>query len=367
MKVQLLLVAMLFAVCIASAQNHFFEGYIVKAAGDTVKGYIKEDMSSHLSNQVMFKAHASEDATPFTVKDVRAFAFENNIFRALNYFDEVDSVQKEQFGKLLVEGYYSLYALYYGVAGHYFYVTSQQGKNFFLYDDLLEPNYVKRSANFRNHLYFIGQSCPNAMSRVESMTFTEKDVANFVQHANNCLEPGKPSSLHFKKAKTELVGIYLFAGGLSLDNGRNQLMGQIMARFVSPSISRKASFNVGFEYLRNSGPFTTTVSSLSTEEDHEVTEIYSVPFLLQYNFTRGWFQPYVCTGISVMYKIDKQIDKLTSLGYESTGIRSNSEVGPSFPFAVGVEVYPIKHLLIKAEYRYDIFLQYPVVGLGIKF
>ena len=369
MKYQLLLFAAMLIAFITCAQNNYLQGYIVKSSGDTVKGYIKEDNNSHLSEQVLFKAHEADNATTFTVKDIRAFGFEKNIFRALNYLDEVDSVQKDRFGKLLVEGYYNLYAIYFGVGDHYYYITSQQGKNFFLYDDLLRNTVESsRKGNFRNHLYFIGQSCPNVISNVESLSYTEKDVARFVQQVNNCVEPGKASSIQFNKSKTRLDGIYLFAGGLPLSNGQSQIIGQLLARFVSPSISRQASLNIGFSYLRSADQPVVTANTLSTEEDREVTEIYSIPIQLQYNFTSSRFQPYVFVGVSAVYKIDKQITTLSGVGINSsTYSNSKSEFGPSVLAGVGFEIYLIKHFLIKAEYRYELFLQKPAVGLAYKF
>jgi hypothetical protein len=367
MKTQLLLLAMLLAACVTYAQERFFEGYIVKSSGDTVKGYIREDRNGGLAESVSFKAGVSESPSTFTVKDIRAFGFDGTIFRALNYFDEVDSVQKERFGKLLVEGHYNLYALYFGVAEHYFYVTGQDGKNLFLFDDVMGHTDAIRNGNFRNNLFFIGQSCPNALNTVETMSFSEKDVANFVQQANNCLQPGQASAFHFKKGKTELAGVILFAGGLPLGNGKSQLMGQLMARLVNPSISRKASLNIGFSYARNATGASSTTSSFYTETDHSFTEIYGIPVQLQYNFTSGRFQPYLYTGVALIYKIDRQTSKLTGLNTTTFGSTIKDRMGASVPFGIGFEIYPTSRLMIKADLRYELAMQYPVIGVAYRF
>ena len=368
MKKQLLMSAMLLAACIACAQNKYLQGYIVKASGDTVNGYIKEDMNSHLCEQLSFKSREADNATTFTAKDIRAFGFDGTIFRALNYFDEVDSVQKQQFGKVLVEGYYSLYELYFGVGDHYFYVTSQQGKNFFLYDDRLGINVEgTRKGNYRNHLYFIGQSCPNAMNTVETMTFSEKDVAMFVQKANNCIQPGSVSSLHIHNGKTEYTGVYLFAGGIPLGKLGDEVMGQLMARFVSPSLTRNASLNIGIEYSRYASRTTTQVYTLSVQENRSVTELYGIPIQLQYNITRSWFQPYLYIGVGIVYEKERQFMKYNDFGSINSWSTSKSQVGASLPVGIGIEVYPTSHLLIKADLRYELFLQYPAIGLAYKF
>ena len=368
MKYQLLLMATLFVARMSFAQNTFLEGYIVKAAGDTVKGYIKEDMDSHLAEKVSFRLNALGDATTYSVKDIRGFGFQGTIFRALNYFDEVDSVQKEKFGKLLVEGYYTLYALYFGVGDHNFLVISREGKNFFLYDDVLR-NTVEGSTkgNYRNHLYFIGQACPEAMNRVETMTFAERNVARFVQDANNCLEPGSKSAIHIKKAKTKYKGVYLFAGGIPLGKNGNQVMGQLMARFVSPAITQNASLNIGIEYTRYGSPTTTKVYTLSSQETHYITELYGVPIQLQYNFSRSWFQPYGYIGVGIVYKRDRDYLKYNDFGTVTYSSTNKLESGASFPLGIGVEIYPTSHLIIKADLRYELFLQYPAFGLAYKF
>ena len=360
MKSQLLFSVMVLAVFITSAQNHFFEGYIVKAPGDTVKGYIKEDMNSHLADQVLFKANTSENVIPYTAKDIKAFGFEGNIFRALNYFDEVDSMQKERFGKLLVEGYYTLYELYFSVADHYFYVTSQQGKNFFLYDDRLGITVEgSKKGNYRNHLYFIGQSCPNAMNTVETMTFSERDVAKFVQKANNCLQPGSSSLMHIKKAKMKYKGVYLFAGGIPLGKLGNEVMGQLMVRYVSPSISRNASLNIGIGYTRYGSRTTTTVYTLSSRENRSVTELYGIPIQLQYNFSRSWFQPYFYIGFGAVYEKEQQFVKNNDFGTITSTTTSKNQAGATVPLGLGIEIYPTSHLLIKADFRYELFYSIP--------
>ena len=140
-----------------------------------------------------------------------------------------------------------------------------------------------------------------------------------------------------------------------------------MARFVSPSLSQNASLNIGINYTRYGSPTTTNVYSLSSEETHHVTELFSIPIQLQYNFTRGLIQPYCYVGIGVVHKIEQDYTKINYLNSTSSGSTKESETGVSFPFGIGLEIYPTSNLIIKAELRDELFLQYPAIGLAYRF
>ncbi len=99
----------------------------------------------------------------------------------------------------------------------------------------------------------------------------------------------------------------------------------------------------------------------SKVEQTAYKNIYGVPFTLQYNFTRGRVKPYIDAGLSLDYLETKGV-----LDYSYRKTHDNG-FGIGFIIAAGVEGYVTKRLMIKADWRYELFLHYPTLGVGYFF
>lgn len=342
----------------AFSQDHFSPGFIVNNNGDTLKGWVKEDINSRLSSKIDFKSDQSKEPVAYTSNDIRAFGINGNQFRSLQYLDETDSTQKQNFGKLLVDGYYNLYIIYRSVSEHYFYLTTQDGRNFLLYDDIIANTDVTRKGNYHKVLYDIGLNLPNVDNRAVSIGFTERELAKYVYDCNNIDHKTSNSQLHYVKAKTDwsVIG---YVGGITLGTNKSQVTVQLLARFVSPSVTKKASLNIGLTYSRTSTPYA-NYFAFYPKDDRTLTELVAVPVQLQYNFLTGWFQPYIYTGFSIGHV--SQTDNY------ATGNPTN-ETRLGFPVlaGAGLELHPTSRLFIRADFRYELILQYPSVGLAYRF
>jgi outer membrane protein W len=90
-------------------------------------------------------------------------------------------------------------------------------------------------------------------------------------------------------------------------------------------------------------------------------QVYSIPVTFQYNFTTGIVQPYFYAGISGAYST-KTANSFT------TGIPSSSnQFGVALVIGIGIEARVISKLYFKADWRYEVLMQYPAIGLAYKF
>ena len=103
----------LFVPFLCLSQATFKSGIIVNNNGDTLKGYIKEDIEKNLQNKIIFKQNDSDDETKLlTTKEIKAFGFEGkNIFQKISYTNPNDNSWNEHFAKLcsmVITGYFPL-------------------------------------------------------------------------------------------------------------------------------------------------------------------------------------------------------------------------------------------------------------------
>src|SRR5205085_10392091 len=98
-------------------------------------------------------------------------------------------------------------------------------------------------------------------------------------------------------------------------------------------------------------------SQLKTTET-EYRNIFSVPFTVQYNLLPGRVKPYIEVGLSLVRSdVRYRQDYLSYKGHAS-------KFGLGVVGAIGVEAYVTKRFMIKADWRYELYMHYPVIGVG---
>jgi len=86
-----------------------------------------------------------------------------------------------------------------------------------------------------------------------------------------------------------------------------------------------------------------------------------VPFTIQYNLIQGKVRPYIDAGLALNY-----LDIGTQMSY-SANRTHDTKFGIGVVIAVGVEGYITSRLMVKADWRYELFLHYPTLGIGYFF
>jgi hypothetical protein len=339
------------------SQEDFKQGYIVKNNGDTIQGYLKNDLEEKLSKEVIFKSvNGTEEI--FTPGNIQSFGFNNaSVFRVVNYTDPLDNNSKKtHFAKILFEGTNNLFSFIKREI-YFFVVKVKEDTSFLLYNDVTTASgQVLDKGNYRSQLFYFGRQCENVRSRAEQTQFNEKALLSYFIALEKCL--GGATTIYYTKPESEMQ-FYLFAGGMLLGE-KYEITAQGIIRFILPSQSRKTSLNTGFVYLRNlsNDSYQDFFGSIVTY--NRLTEIFEVPLTIQYNFLEKTLQPYVYGGIGIAYKRETPVPGSSG----SKGLQGS--FGLTLIGGVGMEVRFSQKVYAKLDWRYDLLAHYPVIGIVYK-
>lgn len=337
------------------SQDAVSPGYIVKN-GDTLRGNLKADRQNVLVRRVSFKASDGAGFAEYGPSDLSAFRYDGGaLFRTITFVNTVGAnpVTETVFGQVLVTGAYSLYRV--DEQGAAYYIVKKDTASWFLYDDKISGTEVV-NGNYRSLLLFFSTGCDGVdQSRA---SFTDKSLVSFIQGVNRC--QGSSSSNYTVKSRNE-VHYFVYAGGLPAGDG-HQLTVDAAVRWINPGIDPKASLNIGLRYSNTATDNTVSTynSTFRTGGDYQINqthEIISLPITFQYNFLSGRIQPAVYVGFSPAY---------LSVNPPDAG-SSQQKFGLAVIGGACIEGYITPHFLVKADWRYELLVQYPSVGVAFKF
>jgi hypothetical protein len=218
---------------------------------------------------------------------------------------------------------------------------------------------VEQLANYQNYLNFISVPCESLKNKYTQISYDEKSISDFVLATNNCISGGSSRSF-YQKQKAVLTPI-VFAGGLPISGQENQITANFTLRVVFPHIDEHTSLNIGVNYSNTTYMMAYSKSLNSNYQYYTKEQITSIPFTVQYNVTQGRVQPYFYLGFSYAH-ITK--DNLGS-GY---WVQPNENYyGFCLVGGLGIEAKIVSGLYIKADWRYELFMQYPAVGVSYHF
>jgi len=343
------------------AQENYVPGYIVKKNADTLRGYLQEERKQDLLKQVKFKENSNSAISAFGTDAVVSFAYDQgNIYKSVSFQSADDtSVTKTYFANQLVEGGYNLYE--FEENGETDYLVQQGSNTYLLYNTTYHgTGEINRPGNYLNQLNLLCVACDQLRPRLTQLGYYHKELIAFVSDLNKCVNPGKQVKNYYHKPKIH-AEVIIFAGGLPISSVRSQITGEILARFSYPQISNRTFLNVGLHYSNTINSSTLLSYGNIKYHDKEHHQVICVPATIQYNLVSWVVQPYVCVGFSLAY-----LSEITDETYFTPRVVDN-RFGVSVIGAAGLEVNISKILLAKAEWRYELLLQYPAIGLALKF
>jgi hypothetical protein len=355
----LLVLQLVFSGVHCFSQTTFLPGYIVKN-GDTLRGNLKIDRQKDLAHQVSFRQDGKAEFRVFTPSDLTAFRYDDgSLYRAISYVNTlVDaSVTETVFAHALVSGMYSLYSV--NADGFMYYVVKKDTSTWFLYNDRISGMDVVHG-NFRNLLLLFSVGCGGVDAN--NVAYTEKDMATYLLRINQCQGTGDAGRSYYVKPRKE-VHYFIYAGGLPGGNNYQATL-DAAVRFVNPELDPKVSLNIGLHYSNtgNYAPEPVVVYTLAggyvveTENVKATHQVFSIPATLQYNFLRGKVQPAIYLGFSALYRAENPPNPNT-----------DQRVGVTVLAGACIEAYPGPHFLIKADWRYELLVQHPSIGIGYTF
>jgi hypothetical protein len=342
-------------VCTAFSQSNFSTGYIVKNNGDTIRGYLKLDPQEALADRVKFRKETTGEPTIYTVSEVGSFRFdEGPYYRAIRFVNIAkDSAETEtRFGRVLAIGTYTLYKVPKG--GVSYYVVKSDTSTWFLFETKFLVGDVT-PGNYQNVLDFISVPCEKINREAVRVTFSDQSISNFVDRVNRCVEPAAQNKILYQRPKAVTHWV-VYGGGLP-NGDRYQVTAEAALRITYPSLDAHASFNIGAHYSNTGDVFSWL--EYGTIEKHQATyqRVLSIPLTIQYNFASGRFQPYIYAGFSAA---------LLQQG-PAPVLDETNRFGAAVIGGIGIDAYLVGGLAIRADWRYELLMQHPSVGIAYKF
>ena len=361
MKFLLACLTFLISIQPAFSQDEYLKGFIVKKTGDTVRGIILSEIEEDLNVKVNFKENQNGLVKAFHPGEIESFGIDEEIFRSLNFLNtSLDTPLIEScFGKQLVLGKYELYTF------------SRKEKRFYLIkagesSQLLFDSYytnmgdIVQEGNFSSRLRMILNECPSVSHKYQSLEFGQKQMSGYLENLDNCLAPASVKT-YYHKTKTNIIP-YIYSEGLPAA-GFDQFAVEAGIRFNSPSLSKRTYLNLSlrYSYLNdvqhdNDKSYPNIIYTTTTQD-----LVISLPLTIQYNFINSRIRPSAYAGFSLLYDKATQTSNIPYVPPIPTGF------GFSPVFGIAIEGYITKHLFIRADERFEIYLQYPSFGLGYQF
>lgn len=344
------------------AQTHFVPGYLLRKPGDTLRGYLQEEVQQEILHKIQFRQDLSD--TPvrtYRIDELFGFMYSGgNQYRALNFINSAgDSARAETcFARLLVEGTFDLYAVMEDES--LYFVIRSADRTYFLYSPAYASNgEVNREGNFTSRLEQIASICPNGHLRPDQVGFTQKEMTAFVLALDQCISPSTATGNFYHAAKKEL-DFSAYAGALPAAQAWQTRAGLELQLFY-PQLGKKASLDLAFHYSSTPGVYRYLDYGNLPHAQLAMHQVISVPVTLDYRFFLGAVRPYAYVGFSGAY--------LKETGFYGTQYYGGyREVfGLAVVGALGVEVRATPHLYIVGDWRYELVLEYPTLGLRYQF
>ena len=341
------------------AQQKFTEGYVILANGDTLHGYLQEEVEGSLVTGVMFSNNENGTSSKkYVVTDAKAFHYDQgSSFEAVSYND-LNNTPTTTFAKLLLTGYYRLYSL--RIKDVIFFVVKNNDSTQLLYDDIRRTDgTIETTGNYVNVLSFLSRTCDKLKNEVTRLRYAEPEMLSFVSRLNQCISPDETNTSFYLKPHS-IATVYLYAGGLPLGD-EYELIGRVGAKITTPSISKNLSLNIAFTYSTHKEVDTYEYNSSTTYKYDHITKLQTLSGSFVYDFTTGRIRPYFEGGLGLAFSQEQ--DPLTHGG--QTGYEN--DFGATLLAAIGIEVYVTKKLAVKADWRYEVFFHNPTIGVAYFF
>ena len=341
------------------AQQNFDPGYIIDHNRDTLKGFIKTVVEADLSESVHFKKEINGEWKQYGPSDLVGFGFDNEVFKSIRFHNTTDGNKMDTtFAKQLVSGQYNLFT--YMKSARRFFLLQKDTSIYLLYDELFRNSgEIDQVANYQNYLNFISVPCDKLKNKYTQVGYDEKSIADFVQETNNCISGGSSVS-YYQKQKTIMTPM-IFVGGLPLSGQNSQITANFTLRLTLPHVDKQASLNIGLNYSSTTYMMAYSKSLNTIYQYYTREQITSIPFTVQYNVTQTRIQPYFYLGFSYAYIIKDNL----ATGY---WVQPDEKYyGFAIVAGLGIEARVLSGLYVKADWRYELFMQYPAIGLSYHF
>jgi hypothetical protein len=199
-------------------------------------------------------------------------------------------------------------------------------------------------------------SCEKLIPEVDRVGFNDKDLSDFIVKLDNCDATGHSSNF-YQKQKTQMDPVG-FIGGWPVSSNSQFTLNFVLS-FSIPRVDKKSSLNIGINYSNSTHP---TADINNYDQPYTLVTHYSmvsIPLTFQYNFTSSMVQPYIYGGFSFAFVNNTSNSQTTPVRRSYSGF---------YPVAgLGIQAKVATGLYIKADWRYEVILQSPAIGISYRF
>lgn len=330
----------------ARAQADFEPGYIVRPAGDTVRGEVDYRDARASAKLCRFRATPQAATTTFQPTDLLAYGLHNEhkLYRALA-LPAASGLAPARFLEVLASGPANLYLLRdEDGLDHYYVATAAFPLTELVHRKVLQERMMQEQNIFRTTLSQALVGCPVAQAQLPSLAFTTAALTRVVAAYNQCKSPlvqpapavpsvarvrqrphmgilvgGQRTTMHVQYAQS-------YTSDVKLDFG--PLTGPIAGvSFNLPltALSRKLSLEAELFYegehydqLKNityvGGVFYTARSQYSL-----VMKYLRLPLLVRYTLPKGRARPFLEAGPTLAYAVQLKNEVTITDYYGRTG------------------------------------------------
>jgi len=336
----------------AQLNDTFEKGTIITSENVKIDGYIKTNDLSHLSTEISFKL-TEKDAKSINYNTTQIKSFQTETGKTFDLFTikiNNNSTEINVFANLILKGETSLYKTTY--KSQTFYIVVKKDKSYVLQDDEIILGETEiRKYYFQGVLNIATEGF--LTKKYSNIAFKETDFIKIISEYNT--SKGNTSKEVTYDEKNIHYAIVNVGGGYEKDG--SEFFFQAMYRMYYPKISRSTSLNVGLNY------FNYQFSELFNNKSSRFKEsLISIPFQFQHNILNKNIRPYVFTGFSLCYlrTVDEKNNSLIEDGFQKS-------FGFGFLYGAGIEIDLYNGIMLKSEFRYELFNHLILFGIGYNF
>ena len=336
-KGAILLILLCLITKFGNAESEFRKGLIITKTNDTIYGYVKKRINSLNYKSCIFKKDSV--TKEYFSNEIRGFGYINDKFF-------ISGIHENLFVEQLIKGRLNLFKIH-GI----FYVKKEDGVHYKLdpEKEIKEVNgkmVLVEKYKWRGIISFLTSDLPFGTNQeIKNLRLNEKELTLFIEKYNTHFNS---ESVSYKKNKPwNKIQFGLGSGFVysNLNISSSELLYFIekynsvnltfaaKLKYSSPRISENFAIQTEIKFSKSFFHSLNIIENQSIEQFHDVYlefTIISIPFLIQYNFTRKKYNLYFQAGLEFAYLSDNENKVLSE--YNNNGIINTYPEREAFQF-----------------------------------
>jgi len=160
------------------SQNIFYEGFVVKKSGDTLKGYVKLQGDKIAPTGVLYKKSDKSTFVTFANDDLESVVLNN-----YRYFRIITINDQRLLAQLLVQGRASLYSW----NDKFFLEKENQLYPLIIEEIEVKADFIHRKKTYIGVLKSVLNDCPEIQASIDQSKLVESSMSEIIEKYNDCV------------------------------------------------------------------------------------------------------------------------------------------------------------------------------------